>query len=883
MLPPGNPVGESRLRGRDQVLERLVAAFAACRSESAGRAVVVHGSPGAGASRIAAELRHELRRRGLAHQWWAGRCSRRAPLPYEPMAGLLRGVPGDVQAWLDDGAAAGDAAGLGLLAGLARRVRAAADEPLVLFVDDVDGADASTTRLLGGLVPLLDDVPVLVLFAGRSEVSGAAPQGLDAVCEGALVVTPLGPDDLEAVVREAASGLDDLSVRAVVDAAGGRPGLALALAAAGDAERTLATLLDGIDPLAPAAVVAAAVGDGWLPSSRLSAALGVAPQVWDALLGRQVLISSSRPGAGPVPAADLWVAAARRARPDVVATTAASLAPLLDAEAPAAVSAAAWELADRPVEACDAWERAADEAVASHAVETAAAALRRAIEVGGGGALGRLGRRAGELSLVAGDRHEAEALAARLLPRLERTDHRGQLATLLVSYRARLEAGLAGHDEALDRALSINAPPCREHVEVLVVDSLRRVLDDPAGAADRAAAALAEAREIDDLAAVANAAGALGLAGAIEGDVDGALGHFDEALDAAARAGDAATEARLASNRVFVLWRAGRPADVERAATAELDRLRVRGLEALGDQLAVGRCGALVALGRLDEAEAAIADARRMRMSADPVAHLDLVDASLSLLRGELPRARMLLERVAAAPVGELPEVVGERWVVASAVALAGGDRRDATAAARQGLARVAEGDTVGRWRLLLAWWRAAAPDEPEPTVATPEVVGAELAAVAAHVAALRLRDRDGWQEAWAAAADAWAAVPSPVEVVRCRLAAASLRRDLAAIEGVADEARVLGAFGVVAEAEQEWRAAGGRRAPQRSNGLLTGREVEVLECVAEGLTNKEIAERLYISVRTVGAHLERCMSKLAVGTRGAAVHEARRLALLDG
>ena len=59
--------------------------------------------------------------------------------------------------------------------------------------------------------------------------------------------------------------------------------------------------------------------------------------------------------------------------------------------------------------------------------------------------------------------------------------------------------------------------------------------------------------------------------------------------------------------------------------------------------------------------------------------------------------------------------------------------------------------------------------------------------------------------------------------------------------------------------------------------GLLTERELDVLRCVAEGMTNREVAERLYISTRTVGAHLERCMTKLGVSTRGAAVHEARR------
>jgi DNA-binding CsgD family transcriptional regulator len=96
------------------------------------------------------------------------------------------------------------------------------------------------------------------------------------------------------------------------------------------------------------------------------------------------------------------------------------------------------------------------------------------------------------------------------------------------------------------------------------------------------------------------------------------------------------------------------------------------------------------------------------------------------------------------------------------------------------------------------------------------------------------------------------------------------------------DAARELGAFGAALEADAAWRAAGGRRAPRRAGGLLTEREAEVLECVAQGLTNREVAERLFISTRTVGAHLERCMAKLDVSTRGAAVHEARRLGLIS-
>ena len=182
-------------------------------------------------------------------------------------------------------------------------------------------------------------------------------------------------------------------------------------------------------------------------------------------------------------------------------------------------------------------------------------------------------------------------------------------------------------------------------------------------------------------------------------------------------------------------------------------------------------------------------------------------------------------------------------------------------------------------WRLVLAWWRATAGAEQsgEPPVDPPSCVGAEQTALAATVVAVR----EATTESWIAAVAAWAAVPAPLEELRCRLSAAAVSRDLDEIDRVAEAARSLGAFGLSSEADGEWRSSGGRRAPKRVSGLLTAREVEVLVLVAEGLTNREIAERLYISVRTVGAHLERSTAKLGVGTRGAAVHEARRQGLL--
>jgi non-specific serine/threonine protein kinase len=59
------------------------------------------------------------------------------------------------------------------------------------------------------------------------------------------------------------------------------------------------------------------------------------------------------------------------------------------------------------------------------------------------------------------------------------------------------------------------------------------------------------------------------------------------------------------------------------------------------------------------------------------------------------------------------------------------------------------------------------------------------------------------------------------------------------------------------------------------AGSLLSAREVEVLQLVAEGLTDGQVAEKLYISPRTVGVHLRSIYRKLAVPSRAAAVKVA--------
>jgi DNA-binding NarL/FixJ family response regulator len=89
-------------------------------------------------------------------------------------------------------------------------------------------------------------------------------------------------------------------------------------------------------------------------------------------------------------------------------------------------------------------------------------------------------------------------------------------------------------------------------------------------------------------------------------------------------------------------------------------------------------------------------------------------------------------------------------------------------------------------------------------------------------------------------------------------------------------------ALGVVSwgdRARSELRAAGvtsRRRAPE-ARERLTAQELQIARMAAEGLSNREIGERLYLSHRTVGSHLYRIFPKLSISSR------AQLSAALDG
>jgi DNA-binding CsgD family transcriptional regulator len=75
-----------------------------------------------------------------------------------------------------------------------------------------------------------------------------------------------------------------------------------------------------------------------------------------------------------------------------------------------------------------------------------------------------------------------------------------------------------------------------------------------------------------------------------------------------------------------------------------------------------------------------------------------------------------------------------------------------------------------------------------------------------------------------------------------------------------------------VERASAELRATGQTK-PRAGDSVLdrlTPQEFEIVSLAASGLTNKQIAERLFLSPRTVGGHLHRAFPKLGVATRAA-------------
>jgi DNA-binding CsgD family transcriptional regulator/tetratricopeptide (TPR) repeat protein len=134
-------------------------------------------------------------------------------------------------------------------------------------------------------------------------------------------------------------------------------------------------------------------------------------------------------------------------------------------------------------------------------------------------------------------------------------------------------------------------------------------------------------------------------------------------------------------------------------------------------------------------------------------------------------------------------------------------------------------------------------------------------------------------------AAAAWDRLDSPYEAA----VALCLADDVAAIADAHGRLQDLGAGAATKIAARRLRERGvrgvarGPRPTTRNNAaLLTTREVSVLALLADGLSNARVAERLFVSPRTVDYHVSAILRKLDARSRGEAVASARLLGLLE-
>jgi DNA-binding NarL/FixJ family response regulator len=126
-----------------------------------------------------------------------------------------------------------------------------------------------------------------------------------------------------------------------------------------------------------------------------------------------------------------------------------------------------------------------------------------------------------------------------------------------------------------------------------------------------------------------------------------------------------------------------------------------------------------------------------------------------------------------------------------------------------------------------------------------------------------------------------------PMELARVRLELAhALRTDQPEV-ALAEARASLEAFERLQAARQVDAAAAVLRSlgvrpasPRRTTGTLTLREAEVLDLLGHGLSNPEIAQRLYISRKTVEHHVGNILAKLGLRSRAeAAAYAARAVA----
>ncbi len=859
------------LVGREGVLAALLA-HAHAAAGGAGRLVFLGGEAGVGKTAVAGALMTEV---AASLQVRRGYCdSVTTPAPLGPLADAVPELAG----LLDD-------AGLDPVR-LFRRLHAALTAtPTLLVLEDVHWADEATLDLLRFLARRLANVPLLIVATYRDdEATGDHPLvalrgDLATVpAAGQLTLEPLAADAVAELVAVAGADLDPVALHR---STGGNPFFVTELLAVGG-DRLPATVRDAV--LARAArlseaarrVLDAAALLG--PRTRLPLLLAVSGEAGDAVdecVGRGMLVAEG-------PGLSFRHELARRAVDEALAPGARS-----------ALHAAALRIGRDRGELDD--RRLAHHAVAcgdlvsgrEYAVRAAARAARLgahreaahfyrvAIEAGAtagadDAAIARLrGQLAYECYLT--DRMaaaHAEHLLA--LSTWERLDDRAAIGRTR-RWLSRLAWFLGHNDEA------------EEHG----ADAVRML--EPLGPSDDLAMAYSNLAQLRMLA----------------GDVEGTVRWGSRALDLARAVGAAEVEIHALNNVGTVRWSASGSPEGRTQLVRSLDLALAAGLHEhvaraytnLGSAAALRRlyaesethlrggikyceerdldswrlymtawlAGTLADQGRADEAQRYVDEVLRQPVLS-PVARIPVlvVAARLAARRGADAERALDTAAQLAAGTGEGQRIVPVASARAEAAWLAGRPRAEIAASVTEAAVAAARSSA---WELgELAWWASAggAPiDLDDDPVAAPF--------------ALMLTG------AFAEAALEWERIGAAPWRALCL----GLVPDVPAAREGLELATAIDAPALRDALLRERHARGlplprPPRASTRQNAFgLTLREVDVLTLVADGLTNAEVAQRLFLSEKTVGHHVSALLRKTGEPTRARAVAAALRSGLV--
>jgi DNA-binding CsgD family transcriptional regulator len=898
-----------RLHERDDELGLLVDALNAA-ADGRGNAVLLEGAAGLGKTSVLEQTCEAAREFSFAVAVARG-SELESPYAWGVVRQLfesrLRGMPTAARRRTLGGAAAlaapvvlpdepaGPDASFGVLHGLYWLVAALAEQrPQLLVVDDLQWADAASARFVEFLANRLEALPVLMLAAERT---GGRLRAAPAVRS--VRLAPLSPAATAAVLAERDAGpAAEEFVRACHEATGGNPLLVRRLAdglpdhAADDAEAVASH-----GPYAVADAVAETLvrlGDAPADLARCVAVLETAPLITAARLAgidaeEASALSEMLVGAGILRDARPLVFEHALVRDAVLSGMSAAERERLHAQA-ARILTAAGAAAEAVAVHLLHIEAGADPAVASTLAEVGRRALRSGAPEEAAAFLGRaVAERppAAERSPLLLDLARAEHALGRanaLAHVMEASDAANDevqrahaaLALMWASGPGRQDPqealaiveqalqGVAGRHRELELELeavrlmaAFMSPALMQRVlgaaeqfadlegatpgecQLLLHVSIHRFLGG--GSAAAAVEPLERALRNPEVVAAIGPDSVwlwLVLGALFKADrLDLALRTVAAAFAEAQRRGSAPGFATASAWRAWIALRQGSAADAEADARGAYDAIRAAGA---WSEAWSSACLAevLIERGELDEAQAIL------EAADDPAGLLLSTRSILRLAQGRLDEA--LADQLATREEGQMPDPNFDGWIRIARLLHATGD---VLAAAREAEA-------------ALDWAR---------TWDTPGYIGQALTAhglITGGEAGLgSLRE----------AVDQLRSSPARQQLVRALIElGAALRRagKRTAARGPLREALELaseGGLDATAErAREELRVSGAKVPPREPSGLgaLTPSERRIVELAGSGATNKEIAQTLFVTVKTVEMHLGNAYRKLDISSR---------------